>query len=259
MLFTVIGDIHGQEDKLFAMLRMAGIADEHGRPTHTFRTDPEHTLVLLGDIVHLKSRTRYAQLINVAQYDEHNPRHLRRAEEQQELFLRKVKGFQDRLPAGKMITLLGNHDYNAISAEQGPLRTGELLHLEWKDPNSAPLSPDLHEWIASWPQQYTYRGLHLAHVGPLPEHNEYNQAFYVNNVRQWIREDVDYVGQMGHQFGVYGHTPVRGGVNMASRGKALLLDTNGYGDEYAYAQIRVTNDGFRVRLHGLVFDELIRP
>lgn len=258
MLFTVIGDIHGQEDKLFDMLRMAGIADAHGRPTHEFRTNPQHVLVLLGDLVHLKTRGRYAHHINVAQYDEHNPRHLSRAEEYQELFLRKVKGFQDRLPAGKMIILLGNHDFNAISAEQGPLRTGEVHHLEWKEPNGKALSKDLHEWIASWPSEATELGIHFAHVGPLPEHNAYNQDFYLRNVRDWIKEDVDYVGQQGYSLGVYGHTPVRGGVNMASQGKALLLDTNGYANEYAYAQIHVGEDGYRVQLHGLVYDQFIR-
>lgn len=257
MQFTVIGDIHGQEDKLFTMLRMAGIADEHARPTTSFRNDPQHILVLLGDLVHLKTRSRYADFINVSQYDEHNPRHRRRAEEQQELFLRKIKGFQDRLPAGKMIIIQGNHDYNAITAEQGPLRTGELLHLEWKDPSSVPLSPDLHNWIAEWPAEYVHSGIHFAHVGPKPEHNNYGEGFYLRNVRDWIHEDTDFVGDMGYELGVYGHTPMRGGVNLASRGKAFLLDTNGYGGEYAYLHIGVHAGGYRVQLAGLVFDELI--
>src|SRR5690606_7817625 len=94
---VVIGDIHVQAEKLWRMLREAGLADEQNRPTDAMR-DGSTRLVLLGDLVHPKSRQRYADLINVRRYDEYNPRHLERAERAQEKFLRDVKGFQDRVP-----------------------------------------------------------------------------------------------------------------------------------------------------------------
>jgi hypothetical protein len=60
--------------------------------------DDDVRLVLLGDLVHAKSRERYADLTEVRRYDEHNPRHLRKAEAAQEAFLREVMAFQAALP-----------------------------------------------------------------------------------------------------------------------------------------------------------------
>ncbi|HRP46891.1 MAG TPA: metallophosphoesterase, partial [Trueperaceae bacterium] len=150
MRIVVIGDIHVQPDKLWRMLREAGLADEHNRPTDALRA-ADTKLVLLGDLVHAKSRQRYADLINVRRYDEYNPRHLERAEAVQERFLREVKGFQDRVPAGNMVILLGNHDFNAATPEQGPLRTDDVSHLEWKPGYGADLDQELRDWILSWP------------------------------------------------------------------------------------------------------------
>ena len=106
------------------MLREAGLADERNKPTDVLR-EGDVRLVLLGDLVHAKSRERYADLINVRRYDEYNPRHLEKAEKAQERFLREVKGFQDRLPHGSMTIIMGNHDFNAVTEEQV---TGALAH-----------------------------------------------------------------------------------------------------------------------------------
>lgn len=253
---VVIGDIHVQAGKLWRMLREAGLADEQNRPTDALR-DGSTRLVLLGDLVHPKSRERYADLVNVRRYDEYNPRHLERAEQAQERFLREVKGFADRVPDGNMTILMGNHDYNAVTPAQGPLRTDDVSHLEWKPGYGNELDPALRDWILTWPFELAVEGLHLAHVGPLPEHNTFDQAFYLENRRRWLQEDRDFIEGTPYRLGVYGHTPVRGGVNVASQGRALLLDTNGHLDEYAWLEVEIRDDSYRLKLHGNFFDEIM--
>ncbi len=233
------------------------MADDEHRPTERLLAREDTQLVLLGDLVHAKSRQRYADLTNVRRYDEYNPRHLKVAEEQQERFLREVREFQEALPTARMTILMGNHDFNAVSDEQGPLRTDDVSHLEWKPGYGTALAADLRDWIASWPSELAIEGLHFAHVGPLPEHNTYDNAFYLENRRRWIYEEEDVMAKTPHRLGVYGHTPVRGGVNIASQGRAVLLDTNGHGEEYAYLDVTIDDDGYHLRMRGLFFDELI--
>lgn len=245
-----------QAGKLWRMLREAGLADEGRRPTPELLAEGVQ-LVLLGDMVHPKSRERYADLINVRRYDEYNPRHLERAEKAQVDFLRDVKGFQDRLPAGRMTILMGNHDFNAVHPDQGPLRTDDVSHLEWKAGYGAELDPMLRDWILSWPYELVIDGVHLAHVGPLPEHNTYDNGFYLENRRRWIYEERDFLEGTPYRLGVYGHTPVRGGVNIASQGRAILLDTNGYQDEYSFLDIDLQADRYRLKMRGLFFDEIV--
>ena len=261
MRLVVVGDIHAQADKLWRILREADLADDAGRPTDRLTAeDGDVRLVLLGDLVHAKSRERYADLTGVRRYDEHNPRHLRKAEAAQEAFLREVMAFQAALPPGRMIILLGNHDHNALDDDQGPLRTDDVSHLEWKAAYGGELPADLRAWIASWPRELAIEGLHLAHVGPLPEHNTFDQGFYLENRRRWIYEERDALEGTPYRLGIYGHTPVRGGVNIASQGRAILLDTNGHGEEYTYLEVELAPQGYRVRMRGLFFDELIaRP
>ncbi len=256
MRVVVIGDIHMQADKLWRILSEAGLADDGHRPSAALLQD-DVRLVLLGDLVHAKSRERYADLVNVRRYDEYNPRHLERAEKAQESFLRDVKGFQDRLPQGRMVILMGNHDFNAVHPEQGPLRTDDVSHLEWKTGYGGELDAALSAWMASWPSEHVVDELHLAHVGPLPEHNTYDNGFYLENRRRWIYEERDFLEGTPYRLGVYGHTPVRGGVNIASQGRAILLDTNGYQDEYCYLDIDINEKRYRLRMRGLFFDEVV--
>ena len=254
MRLIVIGDIHTQARKLWAMLNEAGLAE--GRKPSRSLLEDELKLVLLGDLLHAKSRRGYAALIGAERYDEYDPEHLKRAEAAQEAFLSEVRDFQARLPAGKMIILMGNHDYNAVHPEQGPLRTDDVLHLEWKEGGRLP--QDLRDWIAGWPHEVALEGVHLAHVGPRPEHNTFDTSFYLENRRRWLYEDQDWLEGTPHQLGVYGHTPVRGGVNIASQGRAILLDTNGHGDEYCYLELEVQDERYRLKMRGLFFDEFIQ-
>lgn len=254
MRIVVIGDLHTQEAKLWRMLDEAGLRDADGRPSEEL-TEGRTRLVLLGDLVHAKSRERYAALAGVTTYDEFDPGHLRRAERAQEDFLRRVGEFFAPLGDEIATILLGNHDYNAVTRTQGPLRSDEISHLEWKPGYGHDLPDDLASWISGWPRERVIDGVHFAHVGPLAEHNVFDTDFYLENRRRWIYEDVDLIDGTPYRLGVYGHTPVRGGLNLASRGRALLLDANGHADEYVWCELTTDADSVRVRLHGLVFDE----
>jgi hypothetical protein len=253
---VVIGDLHAQEDKLWRMLDEAGLRDEDGEPAPELR-DGTTVLILLGDLVHAKSRGRYADLAGVQRYDEFDPGHLHRAERAQEAFLRRVRAFLEPLPDEAATILLGNHDYNAVEATQGPLRSDDLSHLEWKPGYGHALPEDLAAWIRAWPRERVVDGVHFAHVGPRPEHNVFDTDFYLENRRRWIYEDADYLEDTPYRLGVYGHTPVRGGLNLASQGRALLLDGNGHADEYVWCELDTAQDAIRVRLRGLVFDETL--
>ena len=255
MRIVVIGDLHTQEAKLWRMLDEAGLRGEDGAPSAELR-DGSTRLVLLGDLVHAKSGADYADLAGVVgPYAEFHPVPLHRAEQAQEAFLRRVTAFLAPLDEGVATIVLGNHDHNAVTRTQGPLRSDDISHLEWKPGYGRDLPGDLADWIASWPRELVLGGVHFAHVGPLPEHNTFDTDFYLENRRRWIYEDVDLIDGTPYRLGVYGHTPVRGGLNLASRGRALLLDGNGHGDEYVWCELDVDDDGIRVRLHGLVFDE----
>ena len=254
MRIVVVGDLHAQEAKLWRMLDEAGLRDPDGTPSDEL-LEGRTTLILLGDLVHAKSRERYAELAGVGTYDEFDPGHLHRAERAQEAFLRRVLEFLAPLDDEVATILLGNHDYNAITRTQGPLRSDDISHLEWKPGYGRDLPDDLASWMASWPRERVIDGVHFAHVGPQPEHNVFDTDFYLQNRRRWIYEDVDLIEGTPYRLGVYGHTPVRGGLNLASRGRALLLDANGHGDEYVWCELDTADEHVRVRLHGLVFDE----
>lgn len=255
MQIVAVGDVHTQAKKFWDILQEAGLADDAHGPTERMR-DPEVQLILLGDLLHAKSRERYSTLARVRRYDEYNPEHLRRAERAQEAFLREVKRFFDAVPE-RMTILMGNHDFNAITPEQGPLRTDDVSHLEWKEAYGGELPADLQRWIATWPFERVIEGIHFAHVGPLPEHNRFDNDFYLENRRRWIYEERDFLADTPYRLGVYGHTPVRGGLNLASQGRAILLDTNGQGREYSFLEIDVQKERYGVILRGLFFDESI--
>ena len=257
MRLVVIGDIHAQRDKFWTILRKAQLCDDALRPTDAIR-DGQTRLILLGDLVHAKSRERYADLAHVHRFDEFDPRHIRRAEAAQEAFLREVKTYQDALSDGIMTILMGNHDFNAVHPEQSPLRTDDVTHLEWKKGYGGELATELREWVLEWPHEHVVEGLHFAHVGPHEEHNVYDNAFYLENRRRWIYEERDFLESTPYRLGVYGHTPVRGGVNIASQGRAILLDTNGYQDEHCWLVIEVAEERYRLRMEGLFFDEWVQ-
>ncbi|MEZ4605254.1 MAG: metallophosphoesterase [Deinococcales bacterium] len=256
MRLVVVGDIHTQEEKLWQSLAELGLANGAKEPLEPL-FDGSTKLILLGDLFHAKSRERYNIISGQDRYDEYNPEHVKQAESYQERFLAEVKAFYDKVPEGNMVIIMGNHDFNAISHDQGPLRTDDIAHLEWKKGYGGDLPEDIRTWVESWPYQYSYGDIHFAHVGPRSEHNHYDEAFYLENRRRWIYEDKDFMAETPYKLGVYGHTPVRGGVNVASKGRAILLDTNGHRDEYVYLIIEVNNHDYRLMMRGLFFDEMM--
>jgi hypothetical protein len=94
----VVGDIHTQAEKFWRILRESGCADDALEPATRLVERDDTRLVLLGDLVHAKSRQRYADLVNVRRYDEYNPRHLKAAEQAQEAFLYDVRASKRRSP-----------------------------------------------------------------------------------------------------------------------------------------------------------------
>jgi len=244
---VVVGDIHAQAGKFWRILREAALSDDACRPSDEL-VNGQTQLVLLGDLVHAKTRAHYAALIGAEVYDEFHPPHVRRAESAQEAFLREVKGFTERAPGGVTI-ILGNHDYSALTGAEGVLSTDGLSHREWH-PSGRTLPDDLRAWLAAWPVELVVAGVHFAHVGPKPEHNRYDAGFYLENRRDWILEARDFIAETPYRFGVYGHTPVRGGAHFASQGRALLLDMNGTGDEYAYLTLTLSGTEVGLELRG---------
>lgn len=249
---VVVGDIHAQVKKFWQILRDAGLLTESCTPTPEFVAG-DLELILLGDLVHPKSREHYAELIGESRFDEHDPDHIERAERQEEKFLRAVKAYADA-SAGHVTLLLGNHDHNALTGAEGVIRSDDLAHLEWH-PSGRRLPSDLEAWLATWPSERVIEGVHFAHVGPNPEHNRYDASFYLENRRAWILEDRDFIAETPYRFGVYGHTPVRGGAHFASQGRALLLDTNGVSGEYSYADLTITPEAVALKLRGIFLDE----
>ncbi len=245
---VVVGDVHAQSAKFWRILREAGLLTDDCRPTAELANGSTH-LILLGDLVHAKTRAQYAALIG-GPFDEHHPPDIEKAEAAQETFLRAVKRFCDHA-RGSVTILLGNHDYNALTGAEGVLRTDTLSHLEWRA-SGRTLPDDLAAWLATWPRELVVGDLHFAHVGPKPEHNRYDAGFYLENRRDWILDPRDILAETPYHFGVYGHTPVRGGAHFASQGRALLLDMNGVDDEYAYLTLNLEG-GVKLELRGLFF------
>ena len=246
---VVVGDIHAQTEKFWRILREAGLLTGDCQPTPELIDGSTH-LILLGDLVHAKTREQYAALIG-GPFDEHHPPDIERAEAAQEAFLRAVRTFCE-LAQGGVTILLGNHDHNALTGDEGILHTDTLSHLEWRA-SGRTLPDDLAAWLGTWPSELVVGDLHFAHVGPKPEHNRYDAGFYLENRRDWILDPRDSLAETPYRFGVYGHTPVRGGVHFASQGRALLLDMNGVGDEYAYLVLTLAGDEVGLELHGLFF------
>jgi hypothetical protein len=253
---VVIGDIHAQEGKLWRMLEESGAMTAERLPSARME-DGRLIAVLLGDLVHAKSREAYAKLIGTEEYDEFDAEHVARAVTAQEEFLRRVRDFHDACPVDGLRIILGNHDHDALHPDEGPIQSDDVIHFEWKRDRSELLPDDLTEWIANFESEVVIDNLHFAHNGPLAEHNAYGESFYREDRRRWIREDRDFLADIGRDFGVYGHTPIRGGLTLASKGRAMLLDLNGYGEEYAFLTIDLTPRGRRLRLRGTILDAFI--
>jgi hypothetical protein len=144
MSYDIVGDVHGQYDKLVALLRTLGYRE-------TFRTwrHPDRTAIFVGDLI------------------DRGPRQLDT--------LRLVRSMID---AGAARTIMGNHELNAISwATPDPQHPGEFLRSRTKpghrEQHAAFLAevedkPRLHaeivEWLRTLPLWLDLGGIRVVHA-----------------------------------------------------------------------------------------------
>ncbi len=242
---VAIGDVHAAFDKLWAALRAASAADAHDRPTPALR-EGRIRVVLLGDLVHPKTQAAYAALTGLPNYDFTNPAHLRAAARAQVAELLRLKQFVAEA-GGNVVVLLGNHDHAAVHHDVLLGNAHGIEHREF-DPGygGTPLPPGLANWILAFPSEYELKGVHLAHVGPLPWMNTYDAFFYQSDdAKTWWQRTPDYVARAGYRLGIYGHTSVEEILVDEAHGLVLAdaLERNQFfevflGDELRYRVVR---------------------
>lgn len=212
--FIAIGDVHADWDTLWQALRAANCLGADGLPTPPVRTGT-YQVVLIGDLVHPKSAAGYARLTGLDPFDPRDAEHLRRAVHAQVGPLEQLRAYQQAAPHAVHI-VLGNHDAAALDP-QFLLGTGAgLTHPEFDPAHGGwPLPPQLQAWISGFPREVRVGGVQFAHVSPLPQHSHYDDLFYSDrSSKTWFRDTPEYVAMAGLAFGVYGHTPVEGGVQV---------------------------------------------
>lgn len=210
--FIAIGDVHADWPTLWEALRAASCVDAEGLPTAPVRSGV-FQVILIGDLVHPKSREAYTRLTGLEDFDHTNQDHLFVAAREQVRELEKLRVYQEAAPHSVHI-VLGNHD-DAVLNPQFLLGTsGGLKHTEF-DParGGVMLPPLLHSWMSRFPREIRVGQLQFAHVSPLPNHLHYDDLFYSDRTsKTWFRATPEYVEMAGLAFGVYGHTQTEGGV-----------------------------------------------
>ena len=219
-----IGDVHADWDTLWQALRAASCLGLDGLPTPPVRAGA-YQVILIGDLVHPKSAAGYAHLTGLDPFDPLEPEHVRLAARAQLGPLEQLWAYQQAAPHAVHI-LLGNHDAAALDPRFLLGTGGGLTHPEF-DPEHGglPLPPHLHAWMSSFPREVRLGGVQFAHVSPLPQHVHYDDLFYSDrSSKTWFRDTPEYVTMAGLGFGVYGHTPVEGGVRLHrdDRGRPLF-------------------------------------
>ena len=222
--FIAIGDVHADFEGLWSALRAALAADAQGRPTPPVLSGA-YQVVLIGDLVHPKSARDYASLIGARDFDFQDPEHLQLAAARQVEQLERLRAYQLAAPHNVHI-ILGNHD-DAVLSHQYVLGTGGgLRHTEF-DPahGGQPLPAHLQAWFTGFLRELRVGGLHFAHVGPLPHMAQYDDLFYSDSShKRWWLDSPDYVEMAGLEYGVYGHTQMKGGILQHEGGRFAIID-----------------------------------
>lgn len=216
MRIVAVGDLHANLPALWRILRAEGLADAGLRPTEELLSGRAH-LVLLGDLVHPKTPRDYERLTGLSPFNPLDPNHLRLAAGAQIRELFRLKAFQEAAQ-GQVTILLGNHD-EAVLRGEPILGNQHLKHLEFHPEHGGrPLPEALRAWMAGFPREVVFHGVHFAHVGPVPWLQEYNELFYAQSEpKTWWFRTPDYVERMGYRFGVYGHVPMKEGILLKER------------------------------------------
>jgi len=143
MRFDVIGDIHGEFDKLTSLLGVLGYAESGG-----IRRHPERTAVFVGDLI------------------DRGPQQLE-----------TVGMVRSMVEAGAARCILGNHEFNAIAwVTPDPDRPGHFLRDHHKPGNRAqhqafldvvegtPRQKEITDWFRTLPLWLDLGGLRVVHA-----------------------------------------------------------------------------------------------
>jgi hypothetical protein len=143
MAFDVIGDVHGQYDKLVGLLKSLGYRDNAGAWRH-----PERTAVFVGDLI------------------DRGPKQLATVD--------LVRAMAD---AGSARCIMGNHEFNAIAwATPDPKLPGEFLRRHGKAGNwdqhraflsemeGTPKYAEVIAWFKTLPLWLDFGGLRIVHA-----------------------------------------------------------------------------------------------
>ncbi len=142
-MFDVIGDVHGEFDKLVALLRHLGYSDSNGTYRH-----PSRRAIFVGDLIDR----------GPAQLDTVN-------------LVRRI------VDAGTAQCIMGNHEFNAIAwATEDPDHPGEYLRSRTKPGNRAqhaaflaevegtPRHEEIIAWFRTLPLWLDLGGLRIVHA-----------------------------------------------------------------------------------------------
>ncbi|HGY09916.1 MAG TPA: metallophosphoesterase [Oceanithermus profundus] len=237
---VAIGDVHAEYGRLWQALRHAGAADAHYLPTPALRAG-HLRVVLIGDLVHPKTRDAYTRLTGFDPYDPRNPDHLDRAAREQIRALGRIKHFAEQA-GGFVVVLRGNHDQAALDHKFLLGNASGIEHAEF-DPERGgrPLPQALAEWLGGLPKEFVIDGIHFAHVGPAPWLQEYDDMFYQSKEpKQWWFTHPDYLARAGFRFGVYGHTVMKKGIRVFEQHGFALIDALDLGQ---YLELVPLSDG----------------
>lgn len=222
-----VGDVHGQWAELWRALRAAGLARGVGEPTSSL-TEGRTQLVLSGDLVHYKDAQGYARAVGEETFDASDLRQLRRAAKVQIRELYRFKSYMER-SRGAVSVILGNHDEVALNRRYTLMTRGGLEHSEFDSAKGGLALPaELRGWMAGFPRQKIVGGVHFAHAGPLAGMQHYDDFFYHDpDTRGWWRDKPELAQQSGCRFGVYGHTPLSGGIYLDRDHMFAMVDALG--------------------------------
>lgn len=231
-----IGDLHADFPRLWRALKASYAAGDDLMPTEQV-LEGTYRVVLMGDLVHLKTLAEYRRITGIEDYNPEDPVHLRAAAKAQIRELYRLKRFTDAAP--KTVTILmGNHDHAVLTGDL-VLGNKHLEHREFHpEMGGLELPQDIKAWMNAFPAEINLHKVNFAHVGPVPWLQSYDALFYQGHeAKEWWFKTPDYVARMGHRFGVYGHTVMKNGVLIKE--KLALIDAL---DLDQYLELRLDND-----------------
>jgi hypothetical protein len=223
-----IGDVHGQWPELWRVLKASAACDAQYRPT-TAVLEGRYQVVCVGDLVHYKDERAYANAVGEEPYDPSDPAHLRRAAKAQIRELYRFKDFVDQA-AGNVSVILGNHDEAAVDHTYELSTRGGLTHQEFdEEKGGVEIPDDLKAWIRSFVREKVFFGVQLAHAGPTPGMQHFDDFFYHDpDTKKWWYTKPELVEQAGHRFGVYGHTVMKEGIYIDKDHSLAMIDALGH-------------------------------